>query len=289
MPEVLTIDRLSRYASAEAVAVAAGSPKLTKGAQRLWEVLHGAAVQVAAYRGYSAAVSQVVVAVPQNGVAALMGWTVRHTHRVRAELEAAGLVAAQGWVADVHGRHMHALTLWAVKSSTTSTTPRLTAEDFRAKWRDFAADLNSKNTVRHAMSSLLTLEEDSQVIDRLATWHVTGRFSDCLNPLQLGVTLQLGSLKSAIESLGMLANAPAGVERRKVIQQLAGWLADSLHDQHSFRWWCRQLWQVAGEWEKVGALQAQLSRLLADLDEYGEILNPAAWFSARQRPAMSAR
>ena len=129
------------------------------------------------------------------------------------------------------------------------------------------------------MSGLITTKEDEQV-SKLFSAAVTGLYDSAPVTLPLVRTFKLGAVQDAVNSLSLLADATPH-ERRELVQQLAGWLSESLHDRHSFKFWCSLLWPVAGKWEAVGALQAQLNRLLADLSEYDGILNPAAWFNSR--------
>ncbi|WP_261665286.1 hypothetical protein [Deinococcus sp. Marseille-Q6407] len=282
LPKVLTINRLSRYASAEAVVIAAGAPKLSKGAQKLWETLHATAVRVAAQKGYNGAVSTVTFHLPQSIVAAALGYTDRHIRNLQAELHAAGLLDSGAHAAAVQGQNLWATTLWAVKTSTTDTTPRLRPDEWGATWRDLESDFKRKNT---ALSLISGLNNPMRVelCEQLYRMAVTGLYQ--LSPVteSFSLEIKLGNVQDAVSSLSMLADSPPGSERRRLVQQLAGWLADSLHDMHSIRWWYGQLWAVVGRWEAVGALQAQLGRLLADLTEYDGIRVEAAWFAARMQ------
>ena len=277
-PETYTVDPLARFTAADEVAGKA-TECLTKGARKLWAVIHGVAVRYAAYKKYSAAVTHVTFALPQSAVAAVLGYDARHLRRLQHELEAAGLIDSGAWAASVEGKNLWATTLWAVKTGKGNTTPKLQPDDYRANWRDLAADFKAKNTVQRAMSGLITTKEDEQV-SKLFSAAVTGLYDSAPVTLPLVRTFKLGAVQDAVNSLSLLADATPH-ERRELVQQLAGWLSESLHDRHSFKFWCSLLWPVAGKWEAVGALQAQLNRLLADLSEYDGILNPAAWFNSR--------
>ena len=220
---------------------------------------------------------------PQSALAALMGYTDRHLRRLQAELQQAGLIDYRAWATEVNGQNMYASTIWAIKTGTSGNAPRLRADDYEYQHRNFAADLRSKNTVRAAMSGLEKIPE-SELEVRVFQIAVTGRFTNNLHPLLLDRTspkkLLLDDVSSAVLELGSLADA-RGQELRQLVQMLAGWLSTALHDSHSFRWWCGQLWDVAGSWEKIGALQAKLHRFIADLVEFDGIRCPAAWFNAR--------
>lgn len=276
VPSVVTVDKLGRFASCEAVSLSAG---LSAGAARLFALLHAVAVRLAASRGYSSAVSQVVYSLPQSVVAAGLGYTDRHVRRLTAELEAAGLLAASPYASRVAGRSMWATVVWAVKLSTTRTAPRIRADDWAHCWRDLAGDIKRKNTVLGKMSELVKMPK----VDMWGQLHrmaVTGVFS--ISPVtdSFSSDIHISAVSDAVSSLSLLADSPPS-ERRDLIHQLAGWLSEGLNDSHSFRWWCGLLWRCCGSWEQIGALQAQLSRLLADLVEWDGVRSPGAWFAAR--------
>lgn len=260
---------------AEAAAIQ-GDTKLSKGAQRLWELLHFLGVQVALERKYSHKVSQVVFGLPQSLVASTLGYTDRHVRNLQVELEKAGLLASHALADQVQGRNLWATMLWAVKVGSRATTPRLTPDAFSHTWRNFEDDLRCRNTAHSIISGLRTLEESKRVFVLLQVI-VTGLFK--LNPRYPSSSpeIRLQGVQETIYRLGALAEGSdaAGVA------DLASRLAHSLNDQHSFRWWCKQIWQASGSWEAIGALQARLHRTLADLQEFDGIRNPGSWANSR--------
>lgn len=262
------------FASAEAVQ---GSVRLSRGAQRLWQLLHPLAVQLALEKGYSRKVSQVVLALPQSLSAAALGYTDRHIRSLQGELAEAGLVASAALADNVEGRNLWSTTLWAVKVTTAHTRPHLTPEDFTHQWRDFTHDLKTRNTVQRMISGLEKTKEEKKIF---VLFHVvvTGLFQ--LIPRYFSSfrpEMNPQAVRDAVLRLGTLAeDAPPGA-----VSTLACALAHGLGDAHSFRWWCKQLWKVTGSWERIGALQARLQRVLTDLDEYQDIRSAGAWTNSR--------
>ncbi|WP_261665542.1 hypothetical protein [Deinococcus sp. Marseille-Q6407] len=275
-PQTVTIDRLSRYATADAIAALS---RLSKGARKLWELLHGVAVRVAAQKAYSPAVSQVTFSLPQSLIAAALGYTDRHIRNLQTELHTAGLVDSGALAAKVSGQNLWASTLWAVKTSTAATQPKIRPEDWGHEWRNLELDYKRKNTALGFISGLDKDLKGRLGADLLAAISVTGLFK-LHNSVTYRAEIKLGSVQDAIYSLSMLADPETPAERRNLIQQLAGWVSESLHDTHSFRWWCGQLWQLR-TWADIGEMQAKLSRLLADLAETATVRNPAALLNSR--------
>lgn len=253
-----------------------GSRRLSKGAVRLWELVHSLGRQTALERRYSPATTQVVFALPQSLLATALDYTDRHLRNLQRELEEAELLDSHPLAARVQGRNLWSTTLWAVKLTTRNTTPRLRVEDFTAEWRDFETDLQKKNTAQSIISGLKTLEEAKRVfvLFRVAVsrvFEIPTRYSSSRPEIHLG------DVQEAIYRLGDLAEgATPGA-----VGNLAGVLASGLNDSHSLRWWAKQLWQVCGSWEKIGALQAKLHRLLVDLREHPGLKNPGGWANAR--------
>lgn len=253
-----------------------GSRKLTRGALRLWELVHSLGLQTALERRYSPATSQVVFALPQSLLAAALGYTDRHLRNLQNELEAAELLDSHPLAARVQGRNLWSTTLWAVKLTTRSTTPRLRPEDFISEWRDFETDLQRKNTAQSIISGLKTLEETKRVfvLFRVA---VSGIFEIPTRYPSFRPEIHLGDVQEAIYRLGDLAEgATPGA-----VGSLAEALSSGLNDSHSLRWWAKQLWKACGSWERIGSLQAKLHRVLVDLREHPGLKNPGGWANAR--------
>ncbi|GGR40892.1 hypothetical protein [Deinococcus ruber] len=277
-PSTLTVNAHRAFATAEAVR---GSVKLTRGAAKLWALVHDLGVRAAEGRKYHQNASQVVISLPQSLAAWGLDYTDRHVRNLQAELESAGLCAAHAFAAVVEGKNMWASTLWAIKLTTRATTPHLTSEDFAHKWRDFAADLKAKNTVQHMISGLYT----SPVIEKqivLRDVVTLGKFNLSLSRYLLERKTEKFSLQDSIYRLTLLTDCH-GNERQKTVEELALSIAAALNDTHSFAWWCKRLWACIGSWESVGMLQAALGRLKTDLDEWRELRNGAALFNFRNQ------
>ena len=192
---------------------------------------------------------------------------------------AAGLLVASAYASSVEGQNLWVTMLWAVNTTTANTTPRIHADYWTHEWRNLEQDAKRGNTVMGKMSELKDLNR-VDVVGQLYQMVVTGLFKLSLVTPSFSSDIRLGAVSDAVDGLFILGEA-APSERRNLIRQLAGWLSTSLNDSHSYKWWCGLLWSVAGSWEAVGALQAKLSRLLADLSEWDGIRTPAAWFAAR--------
>lgn len=272
-PEARIIIPLERFATAESIRA---GRYLSSGAIRLWDFMHSLAVRYAVQKGFSHAASWATLALPQRIVAAVLGYTDRHVRRLQSELETAGLIATHALAADVDGQNLWATTLWAVKLTTASVTPRLNPDDYAHNWRDFAADLKRKNTAVAVMSGLQILEETKKIFVVFQII-VTGVFSLKPRYLSFSADISPGGVQDAIFRLGTLADSPGPGD----VAILAATLSHGLADSHSFRWWCGRLWSVVGSWERIGQLQAQLSRVLVDLGEHPNIKNPGAWANAR--------
>ncbi len=254
-----------------------GTQQLTKGASRLWELLHHVGVYVADHRHYHRNTSSVVYSLPQSLVAWTLGYTDRHVRNLQGELEAAGLLDSSPLAARVNGENLWASTLWAVKLTTKATMPRLTPEDFQHRWRDFQQDLRSKNTAQSIISGLKNAVKvvKERILEDVAT---LGIFR--LNPpLSFSPEHPFSTLRDSVYSLSLLAEI--GPETSKAVDRLAGAFSRAFGDEHSFLWWCSKFWSVVGSWERVGTLQAQLHRVLADMEEFSGIRNCAAWLNKR--------
>lgn len=273
LPEPRIISPIERFASAEAVMVGA---TLTKGALKLWEFIHAVAVRYAAKKGMSRAASWATFALPQRIVAAALGYTDRHVRRLQGELEQAGLLATHALADEVEGQNLWATTLWAVKLATNEVKPRLTADDYAHKWRDFEADLKRKNTAQAVMSGLKTSEEGNRIF-LVFSMVVTGAFTLNTRSQSFRADISPNAVQDAVYRLGSLADMPSP----GLVGDLAAAISTGLADGHSFRWWCKRLWAVVGSWERVGALQAQLQRVLADVAEHQGIRNAGAWAVSR--------
>lgn len=277
-PKTVVVKPHQAFASAEAVR---GSIWLSKGAARLWSLIHDLGVGAAKERKYHPKTTQVVISLPQSLAAWGLEYTDRHVRNLQAELEAAGLCGTHALAVAVDGQHMWASTLWAVKLTTRAAPPHLTAEDFAHKWRDFAADLKAKNTAQSIISGLQTnLQIERQMVLRDVV--TLGKFNLSLSRYSLDRKKEKFSLQDSIQRLTLLTDCQ-GNERQKTVEELALSLAAALNDTHSFPWWCKQLWGAIGSWEAVGALQAALERLNTDLREWRELKNGAALFNFRSQ------
>jgi len=233
-------------------------------------------------RGYNKHVSQVVYSLPQSLVAMALGYTDRHVRNLQTELEFSGLLDSSALAAKVDGQNLWSTTLWAVKVATTDTTPHLHPEEFQfAGHRDFSSDLRAGNTVLALKKKISGLKPSEKVnyLSILKNAIFVKRFQLLSPRYALSPEGMLGSLRDSVYSLTLLAET--GPETAKTVEHLAKAFSGAFGDEHNFLWWAKQFWSVVGSWERVGTLQAQLNRVLADLEEFSGIRNKSAWLNKR--------
>lgn len=266
-----------------------GDRVLTRGAARLWEYLHRLALDVAREREYVELVRQVVYHCPAVTLCGLLGVTDRHLRRLSDELEAAGLLDCGGHVQNVDGRAMYDGTLWAVLVTPDSEPPRLRAEDWKHQWRpDFADDVHGKTGAALEMSELLSEGADEGEKYRATKARAATPSAKNPPPLSSSDILPRPTLGAAILSLGELWHLHA-TKRARAVGVIASQICSALGEPDRRRYWCRVIWQaLQGQNEQragLQVLQAQLSRLDADLREGAPWRNPGAVLAARLKVA----
>ena len=279
------------WPSCEAVV---GSLCLSRGAGRVFGVLHNLAVMTARARGYAARPDAVTFHLPASLLALGVGYTDRHLRRLLPELEAAGLIDCGAHAGLVNDMRLWDGYLWAVKTSTGEIAPTLRCEDWRHQWRDFAGDMRTGRTVKALLEQMSGLQAEKQkdaVKTALEGWAVTP--GNLNNPVACSADISAGAGPEAAQDvrqvayrLGELVNVPAS-KRAEMVGRTASALARLLNDPQSRRWYCRMLWEaLKAEQEGRGglnSLSAALARLEADRAEWTELRNPAALLASRLR------
>lgn len=258
---------------------------LSRGARRLFEVLHATATVTARTRGYVATVSRVVLHLPAILVAFRLGITDRHVRRLTAELERAGLLDAGGHAARVKGRTLYGGTLYAVRMREHAPAPRLTPDDWQHEWRDLEGDLDAGRTAAQQMSELQARHaSEDELQQALEAWAVTPGHGSL--PLDVVRTSPAQSVQDVVYTLPGLLDAPPR-QRTETVGRLAATLARALSDEHSRRWYCRLIWNaITSEMEGRGGLRAlanAVQRVLIDCREWSALRNPGALLNARWR------
>lgn len=267
--------------------VTAGLP-LSRGAARLWKLLHDLAVYVGKGRGYQVAPAQVVYHCPAVTLAGVLGYDARHVRRLAGELERLGLLDCGGHAQQVLGRSMYDGTLWAV-TMVPDVTPRIRPDEWKHSWRpDFVADVEGKTGALAEMSGLLT--EGADEAEKMGAAKRRAAISDVKNPLPLSSSdiLPLGSFRAVSEGLSELWHLHSS-KRARAVGLLASKMAQLLAEPERRRYWCRVIWDaLKGENEQRGSLQtlgAQIERLEVDLREGAPWKNPGAVLAARLKAA----
>ena len=270
-----------------AAAVLTAAPWISKGARRLFELLHRLAVAAAQARRYRVIPSSSAFHLPQLLAAGKLGYDPRHVRRLMAELEAAGLIDAGGHAANVptldgQQRHLWDGTIWAVKLKPSNCDAYLSPDDWRHEWRDFGEDLKRGRTAKKLMSYLKTYKDEDRQFHLLKEWAVNPNAK--FTSLSLERTFQdeqKNSVQDVVYSLPLLGEL-TGPRLAQAIGRAASEIAHALNDSHSRRHWCGLLWAAT----RSGALEAfaaQLLRLFADVQESAELRNPGALFTAHLR------
>ena len=279
------------WPSCEAVAASAN---LSRGAARVWGLLHRLAVHAALARAYAVLPAQIVVHLPAELLALGVGFSRRHLYRLLNELANADLVAHGGHAVKVKDMGLYDGCLWAVKVAPDGPAPRLRREDWKASYRDAAADWAAGRTVKALVESMSHLQADQAkegYVEALKTWAVAP--GQLKNPvLDVGVTsggADLAGVQDVVYTLGALAHVHP-TRRPELIGRMASALAHDLEgDTHSRRWYCRLIWSaLEADLEGRGGLQAlaaALARLDADRKEWAGLRSPGALLAARLKAA----
>lgn len=257
---------------------------LSRGAVRLWLLLHRLAVDTAQYRAYAALPNAVTFHLPTVAIAAYLRYTERHTYRLLDELKAVGLITGGGHAQNVAGRALWDGSLWKV-ATTPGHRPQLRAEEWKFPWRpSFEDDYVGKNGAAREMSELLSQQEDVEVL-----YQALKRRAAVPNGIQPAATSSsdippLTSLHEVAMALPDLMCVHA-TRRSALVSRLASGIAVALNEPHRHRQWCGALWRVVqAENEGRPALQplaAALHRLAVDLAEGAPWRKPGAVLTKR--------
>jgi hypothetical protein len=280
---------LAAFACAEDVV--AGVP-LSKGAVKIFDLLNGLAVKVARARGYTVQPNTVTLHIPSSLVALGVGYTPRHLRRLLPELEEAGLIACGAHASRVRDMSLWDGYLWAVKVSPGERQPRIRAEEWRHRWRDFARDIDTGRTVKalvEQMSALHPEEAGKAVKTALEQWSVNPE--NLSNPVVGrgdifgGTDLEgVQDVKNLAYRLSELAHVNPD-KRSEAVGRMASALAQVMNDPHSRRWYCALLWAgLREEWEGragLSILASALIRVQVDQNEYSGLRSSAALLNSR--------
>lgn len=265
--------------------------KLSRGALRLWLLLHRLACDVARVRAYMAVPDQVTYHLPAVTVAGVLGYTDRHVRNLGRELEVAGVLDFGGHAQTVMGRNMWDGSVWAVKTLLGAEPPRVRADEWRHDWRPgFAADVEGKTGAAAEISGLQAIRAEPEELYRAAK--ARAAVPDGVSPPAVPspeISAPAG-LRGVVEALPGVWSAHAR-HRAREVGRIASAMCAALCEPERRRYWCRVLWEAfRAEVEgRVGGLQAlagAVSRLAADLEEApGVFRNPGAVLAARLRGA----
>jgi CRP-like cAMP-binding protein len=265
------------------------APWVSKGARKVFRVMHMVGVATAQDRRYRVIPSTSAFHLPQLLVAVVVGYTPRHVRRLANELEKAGLIDSGAHASKIQtklGDHRHLWdgSIWAIKLRPSNCDAYLAPEDWQHQWRDFQADLMSGRTAEKLMSYLKTCEGLARQEHVLKQWAVNPNSK--FTSLSLERTFQAEqkmSVQDVVYSLPLLA-CMSDLERAGAIGNAASAISQALNDGHSRRFWCGLLWAATRN-NSLEGFSAQLLRLLADVGESSELRNPGALFAARLRSA----
>jgi CRP-like cAMP-binding protein len=272
-----------------AEAVLSRAPHVSRGARKLFQVLHYVAVGTCQDRRYRVIPSSSAFHLPQILVAAVLKYTPRHIRRLANELEKAGLIDCGAHASNVRTtegkyRHLWDGSIWAVKLRPSNCNAYLAPEDWRHEWRDFQADLMAGRTAEKLMSYLKTCKDLERQFHLVKQWAVNPNLK--FTSLSLERTFQAEQKKSVqdtVYSLPLLGEL-SGPRLAAAIGSAAATISHALGDGHSRRFWCGLLWAATRN-DSLEGFSAQLLRLLADVGESAELRNPGALFAARLRSA----
>ncbi|WP_157465449.1 hypothetical protein [Deinococcus apachensis] len=267
-----------------------GERALSVGAARLWGILHDLALHVARHRGHTAAPVSITFHLPAVILAAVAGYSERHTYRLADELRHAGLLDERGHVAQVGKLRRYDGTLWAV-ALRPDARPRLRWFDFRHDWRpDFATEYHGEQgawrEVQAVMSEPLTLEGQAERLQGIArTWAAATRTPK--TPAEGGSDMCPGATLHAVAyALPGLLHLPPR-QRHREVSRLAADLAHALNEPGRLKQWAGTIYTaLSAENEQrpgLHVLALQLARLAADLAEGAPWRNPGAVLAARLR------
>lgn len=277
---------LASFQSAEAIAYGV---RLSRGAGRLWGLLHRLAVDVARYREYTVTPGQVTFHLPAVTLAGAAGYARSHLYRLLDELMRAGLLDGGGHAQNVMGRSLYDGCLWAVRTRLDAEPPRVRADEWKHQWRPgFAADVQGKTGAAAEMRQLQTQEANAGEYYQAAKHRAaipdavfSPAESSCLIP-------ERPSLNAVADALGGIWGVHVRHRARRV-GQLASAMCAALGEPERRRYWCRVIWEayrasIEGR-SGLQVLAAQVARLAADLKEGAPWRSPGAVLASRLKGA----
>ena len=264
---------------------------LPSGPRRLLELMHDLAATVCQARAYRMAPSQATVHAAQELLARALGCGLTSIWRWTAVLKALGLLDARAHFTNSKGVTRADGTLYAV-SLQRGHRAHLTHDDLAHQYRDLDADRAAGRTAWAALRA--EAEVKGSDTDRETDWRSTLRAwvvtpgSLSSPPLVPDPFTGPRTVLEVAETLPLVMDAHP-TKRAALIGTLGATLARAMGDQHSRAWYCGLIWKAwREECEGRAALQplaAALSRLDADLREWGELKRPGALLATRLRSA----
>lgn len=266
-----------------------GDLQPSRGALRVWVILHALALYVLRFRGYSVVPDSITFHLPAVIVAAVARFSERHLYRMSKELRLLGLIDVRGHVTDVGKLRRYDGTLWAIKLRPDAPRPRLRYWDFRHDWRpDFAEDYHGEQgafrAVQDVLSEPLTRDRETEVLTALAERWAAASKTD-KNPVEGGSDISKGAtLRAVAHALpGLMHLHPR--QRHQEVSRLATDLALALDERGRVKQWCRDIYRaLQSENEERQGLQfmaLQVVRLAADLAELAPWKKPGAVLAQR--------
>jgi len=266
-----------------------GDMHLSRGALRLWLILHALALFVLRHRGYTIVPDSVTFHLPAVIAAAVVRYSERHTYRLADELRILGLLDERGHVAQVGKLRRYSGTLWCIKLRPEAPRPRLRYWDFRHDWRpDFALDYHGEQgafkAVQDVMSEPLTCEARLEGLFHLAkTWAAATRTAK--TPVEGGSDTPKGAtLRAVAHALPALVHLHPR-QRHREVSRLATDIALALDERGRVKQWCRDIYAaIQSENEQrqgLSYMALQLVRLATDLAELAPWKKPGAVLAAR--------
>lgn len=259
------------------------SLKLSRGAARLWTLLHRLAVDCGKARQYGNVPHAVTFHLPACAVAVALNYTERHTYTLADELSAAGLIAGGGHAQNVNGLSRYDGTLWKVRT-VPGHVPQVAPDEWKFDWRpDFAADYYGKRSSKTEISGLEAKDGGKAVYAALlARAAVPG----VRNPPAVTSPENCGKadLHAIAADLPGLVHAHPK-DRHAAVTRLASRLTTALNEPERHRQWCRAIYAALNAENQLRPglqqLALQLTRLAVDLREGAPWKRPGAVLASR--------
>ncbi|CAA9297554.1 MAG: hypothetical protein AVDCRST_MAG93-4369 [uncultured Chloroflexia bacterium] len=245
--------------------------------------LHQVAVEAAAERAYSPAVSEVELFCPVEAVALALGVHRATVYRAAAELRALGMVHHRAHYTTHRGRTRADGAVWAVRLRPVGgRAARLSYGFLKRAHRNLSGDVERGRTVWAAMRQSKKIPSKGVDLSFIRRW--------ALSPTeQTPVTPDCRtSARRSLEALLDVQHA-ARKERSAAVELAAEALAAALRDRGGVMFYRRLLWQLLRRADATGAapfgmVYEQARRAAADVAEgYGR--RPGAVFVSRLKRA----